>query len=110
MQEYVSMNEFAWLKISKVDLTEKKNAYIAAIKNGNNVLADSIDNEIKSLMYSEPTSEEVEFLNQRYLAAKPQLLENDTYQFIAMNVFVENTTYKSILNCRVNNQHLQIRS
>jgi hypothetical protein len=48
-------------------------------------------------------------LNQLYDANKPALQEDDRYEYISMDVSEDSGSYWGILNCRVNNEHVQVR-
>ena len=49
-------------------------------------------------------------LNSFYESKKPELEQEDTYEFISMDVSEKKQgVYNGILNCRVNDTHKQIR-
>ena len=48
-------------------------------------------------------------LNSIYTSHKPAIDENGTYQFISMDLSQDELTSWGILNCRVNDEHVQVR-
>lgn len=48
-------------------------------------------------------------LNDFYLSKKPQLEQNNTYEFIGMDITEENESFRGILNSRIDGNHIQIR-
>ena len=48
-------------------------------------------------------------LNALYESKKPQLEPTDTYTFIGMDVTEDSGNSRGILNCTVNNAHIQVR-
>lgn len=110
MPEYVSQQENVWLKILDVDTSTERAALVQAIKSGDWQSVDALNDQIRSMIQGQPTVEEVMSLTQYYASKKPKLGEADVYEFIGMNVYGADGEYTSILNCRVNGSHVQIRS
>jgi hypothetical protein len=65
---------------------------------------------ITEFNWIEPVNEEeVQKLNDLYNSLKPSIKDDDTYQFIAMDVTEDSGSFRGILNCRINDEHRQIR-
>jgi len=65
--------------------------------------------EIKAISSVEVFAEEASALNAIYESIKPGLKEGDVYAIIQMDAQHFNGSYTGILNCRVNEGHVQVR-
>jgi hypothetical protein len=84
MRHYVSTEEFVWYE--KIAADTEIGIELIAVQ-----------------------AEELNVLNALYNSKKPIVLESDVYQYISMDVSEDSGSYWGILNCRVNNEHVQVR-
>jgi hypothetical protein len=55
------------------------------------------------------SAEDAKLAQDFYATIKPKLKEGDEYKFLAMSMFIDGDNKMGILNCRVNEDHKQIR-
>lgn len=84
MKHYASQIEFEWLEI---------------------VEAANPEDPTRIAVSEEKASE----LSAIYQSNKPLLQDGDSYQFIGANVSQDSEQSWGILNCRVNDEHIQVR-
>jgi hypothetical protein len=106
MKRYKSTHEDSWIELLNVTITEEQKSILASEN------SDAI-NELKQLI-SQQSQNEVsaglkETLINFYNSIKPELKENDKYELISIDIMETNNIFKGILNCRINNEHKQIR-
>jgi hypothetical protein len=105
--EYISIGEYNWLRLIDVELTEEQ-SMLLSLKNKerSQELIDLINyiNENNKVVLNETELAELVSL---YETLKPA--SETGYEFIDMNVTIENEISRGILNCRINNEHIQIR-
>ena len=106
MKNYQSEIEGVWVEILNVELTEEQDAILASDDEEAIVeLVNWITSEREGPV-SEAKSLE---LSSFYEGIKPELKEDDVYQLISIDLSEENNKFIGILNCRVNEEHIQIR-
>lgn len=110
MKTFESIEEGVWYELKKVQLTpaqeellDSNNPEDAAAKAE---LIKSIQEGIKGEVSAEVAAE----LNAFYLNVKPELSPEDVYILLDVDLTEEVAGgFRGILNCRVNNEHKQIR-
>jgi|LauGreDrversion4_2_1035121.scaffolds.fasta_scaffold1111585_2 hypothetical protein len=94
--------------VLKVELTEEQKALIVSTneedKEAKVALAQSLKSQREGVVPENKTAELVAFYN----TIKPVLKETDDYQLISADLYEANT-FQGILNCRVNQEHIQVR-
>jgi hypothetical protein len=106
MKKFKSTLEGNWVELLPVQLTNsEKMVLLKGEKQEVKVLRD----KIKTEKIGDVDSELVESLNIFYNSVKPELKENDLYHLISIDLLGEGSSYKGILNCRINGDHKQIR-
>lgn len=65
-----------------------------------------VDDELQLIPVNQEKQNELVGL---YNTVKPELEDGSTYQLISMDVSEDSGSYWGILNCRVNNEHVQVR-
>lgn len=65
--------------------------------------------EIKALRESPASQAESLALNEIYESVKPNLEEGQTYSLISIDAHQVEDLYTGIINCRVNEEHVQVR-
>ena len=108
MKNYQSITEGTWVEILKVELTAEQKALMASTneedKEAKVALAQSIKAQREGTVSEDKAAELVAFYN----TIKPVLKETDDYQLISADLS-ESDTFTGILNCRVNQEHIQVR-
>lgn len=109
MKNLQSTEEGTWIEIVFVELTEAEQ-FLLDSNESMDIEAKEALNERILLNKQKPASEEdAKFAQDLYEEVKPELREGDEYKFLAMSLFVDGETKTGILNCRVNEDHKQIR-
>jgi hypothetical protein len=107
MENYQSITEGEWLKIEKVVLTETEIELLKSTKEEDKDAITELLNSKKPIKTILTANESEEFVT-LYNIIKPKLKDGDSYQLISIDV-VKTNALSGILNCRVNNNHEQIR-
>ena len=106
MKKYKSTIENNWIELLNVTITEEQK---------NILLSEDLDaaEEIKELINQQSQNEVTgglkETLVNFYSSIKPELGETDKYQLISINIMENKGIFSGILNCRINDEHKQIR-
>ena len=108
MRHLQSKIEGTWKEIIQVTLTEEQENFIKSSKVSNKE-KKSFMLEINSQTEIELSSEDQLIAETTYLANKPELKKDDTYELIEIDMTLENGLTRGILNCRINGEHKQIR-
>jgi hypothetical protein len=106
MKNYQSEIEGVWVEILNVELTEEQNAILAS--DDKEAIVELV-NWIKSEREGAVSEAKSLELSSFYDGIKPELKEDDVYQLISIDLSEENNKFIGILNCRVNEEHIQIR-
>lgn len=106
--DYISVGENKWLKILEVVLTEEQLEILKLDYSENKEAIDEIYDYINSNNKVEPSESEIVVLLDLYNSIKPKDF-NGIYSFIDMNVTIDNEEPRGLLNCRIGEEHLQIR-
>jgi hypothetical protein len=107
MENYQSITEGEWLKIEKIVLTETEMELLKSTKEEDKDAKTELLKSKKPIKTILTANESEEFVT-LYNNIKPKLKDGDSYQLISIDV-VKTNALSGILNCRVNNNHEQIR-
>ena len=91
MKNYQSISEGFWNEIVIISLTKEQ---------------ISARDFLKTNEKKEVSTKKSKELTAFYETKKPTLEKEDTYQLISVNI---NENFNGIINCRINNEHKQIR-
>jgi NRPS condensation-like uncharacterized protein len=102
MKTLHSKIEGTWIELKKVQLTQEQKDLLKSkdqetinyVKSKREVAAELSDAEIAQAKYNE---------------VKPVLTEDDTYDFIAVDLEIDEDSVSGILNFRLNGEHKQTR-
>lgn len=110
MKNFQSNVEGSWTEIVNVPLTEEQRTLLASRDEADLEEKTALRATIKSQREVAVDDEKATVLNAFYDTVKPALKVNETYSLIGINVSepVENA-FSGILNCRVNEEHKQVR-
>ena len=109
MKVIQSTVETIWKEIVKVELTAEEKSLILSTKEEDKVAKKELMDRLKSERELELDVETSDIAQAIYEANKPTLKSTDTYQLIAVDMQLEGKVGKGIINCRVNEEHRQIR-
>ena len=105
MKNYQSITEGTWVEILKVELTEEQKTILLSSNDKKDLLS-----LIKSKREGKVSIEKKNSLSAFYDSVKPELKEEDIYKLISIDVSdKEDGIFKGVLNCRINEEHIQIR-
>lgn len=106
MKNYNSTTERTWIERVRVELTEEEKTLLMSTNESEQEARKELMVKIKSDSEKEVSSQKATELTKLYNTVKPKLKEGDVYQLIAIDVTENNS---GILNCRVNDEHVQVR-
>ena len=109
MKVIQSTVETIWKEIVKVELTSEDKILMLSTNKEDEVAKKALIDRVKSERELELDVETSATAQAIYESKKPTLKENDTYQLIAVDMQLEGEVGKGIINCRVNEEHRQIR-
>ena len=109
MKTIQSTIETIWKEIVKVELTSEEKALMLSMNKEDEVAKKTLIDRIKSERELELDVETSAIAQSIYEANKPTLKSTDNYQLIAVDMQLEGEVGKGIINCRVNEEHRQIR-
>lgn len=109
MKTIQSTIETIWKEIVKVELTSEEKTLMLSMNEEDKVAKKTLIDRIKSERELELDVETSAIAQSIYEANKPTLKSTDTYQLIAVDMQLEGEVAKGIINCRVNEEHRQIR-
>lgn len=105
MKNIQSMTEGVWTEIKQISLTQEQKNLLHSKD-----VADKVAQQELRDSFRVEVSAEVKFNAELiYTEVKPTLLEGDIYQLIACDIQLEGSVGSGILNCRINEEHKQIR-
>lgn len=111
MKQIQSVTEGVWKEIVKVELTAEEKVLMRSKEDTDKEAKKALMARIKSEreLPLDETSSSV--ATEIYTANKPTLKETDKYQLIAVDISLDETSGvgKGIINCRVNDEHIQVR-
>lgn len=111
MKNLEAIIENSWVELLPVVLTNEQKAIEENTSFEQSVLDAKrlLFEEIQALQKKPADSTSAALAQSAYVANKPILLSTDNYELISTNVSIENNIVSGIINCRVNNEHKQIR-
>ena len=109
MKVIQSTLETIWKEIVKIELTSEEQTLIFSTNEENEVAKKALIDRVKSERELELDVETSAIAQAIYEANKPTLKSTDTYQLIAVNMQLEGEVGTGIINCRVNEEHMQVR-
>lgn len=108
-KKYQSTTEGNWIEILPVELTKEQKQLLMSRKEEDKEAQKELRDLIKSQREGDVLEAKVTELNAFYESKKPELKETDKYQLIAFDCSEHGDSYRGILNCRVNGEHIQVR-
>lgn len=109
MKAIQSTVETIWKEIVKVELTSEEKTLMFSTNEEDEVAKKALIDRVKSERELELDVETSAIAQAIYETNKPTLKSTDTYQLIAVDMRLEGEIGKGIINCRVNEEHRQIR-
>ena len=109
MKVIQSTLETIWKEIVKIELTSEEQTLIFSTNEENEVAKKALIDRVKSERELELDVETSTIAQAIYESKKPTLKSTDTYQLIAVDMQLEGEFGTGIINCRVNEEHVQIR-
>lgn len=109
MKTVQSTVETVWKEIVKVELTEAERVLMRSTSEEDKVAKKALMDRVKSEREVALDIDSTTAAQAIYEAKKPTLKEGDEYQLIAVDMQLEGTIGKGIINCRVNGEHIQVR-
>jgi hypothetical protein len=108
MKNLQSTTENNWVEIKQVTLTQEEKELLRSTSETDKVVKKTLMDRIKAERELVADEADVVLAQAAYDSIKPVLKEGDTYQLIAVNFTIDNGV-RGILNCRVNDGHIQKR-
>ena len=105
MKKLRSTTEGTWVEIKPLILTEEQ---ISLLTSSDAQVEKDLMAEINSQREVSASKADKNLAVSKYAEVKPALEKTDVYELIAIDIVVDETL-SGILNCRVNNEHKQIR-
>jgi t-SNARE complex subunit (syntaxin) len=109
MRNFQSTTEGTWIELLPVQLTEEQKTLMISTNKENEEAKQTLMETIRAQRESIVSSEKQEQLNSFYNLIKPEVGENDVYDFVSANLSKKESKISGILNFRVNGEHKQIR-
>lgn len=109
MRNLQSLQEGVWAEIKPVILTEEQKQLLASSKPEDQEAKLALEQSINEQRYQPVSEEDLTRVQQLYEFKKPVLSETDEYFLIAVDMVLNGPFTNGIINCRVNNEHKQIR-
>ena len=109
MKVIQSTLETIWKEIVKIELTSEEKLLMHSTNEEDEVAKKALIDRVKSERELELDVETSAIAQAIYEANKPTLKSTDTYQLITVNMQLEGEVGTGIINCRVNEEHMQVR-
>ncbi len=109
MRNFQSTTEGTWIELLPVQLTEEQKALMMSTNKEDEEAKQALMGTIKVQREGVVSSEKQEQLNGFYNLIKPEIGEDDVYEFVSINLSKKEGKISGILNCRVNGEQKQIR-
>lgn len=103
MKNIQSINEGQWVEKTPIEMTKEERL---GFLDKNEQTLNSLKNR---KIEKQPNNKELQKAQEIYLANKPVLKDNDTYELISADITIEENKTRGIINYRINGQHKQIR-
>lgn len=108
MKNLQSIEEGKWVELLPFTFTKEEMGLLVS-KNPEDIEAkETLLAKIETKTKKAATKTDAAVAKAKYEEVKPTLKEEDTYELITVDVFIDKTVL-GILNCRVNGEHKQIR-
>lgn len=107
-----SIVEGKWREVVNVALSEEQKQLLESRNPADNEARSALIQSLQDSTMKEITDESVILsLNAEYVKLKPTVSESDAYQLISVDMSLneDNKVISSILNCRINGEHKQVR-
>jgi hypothetical protein len=108
MKNLQSIEEGKWVEFVSVSLTEEEKTLLVSTNSANKEAKEALIAELKSKTTKAASKADAAVAEAKYEEVKPTLEEGETYEFIAMDIALDETA-SGILNFRINGEHKQIR-
>ena len=109
MRNFQSTTEGAWVELLPLQLTEEQKTLMRSTNKEDEEAKQALIETIKEQREGVVSSEKQEQLNGFYNLIKPEIGEDDVYNFLSINLSKKESGISGILNCRVNGEQKQIR-
>ena len=110
MKTFQSIEESVWYELKEVELTQAQEELLMSTDEADLEAQTELIAWIKAEKEGEVSAEKAAELNAFYATVKPELKAEDIYKFIEIDLTEEVAGgFRGILNCRVNDEHKQIR-
>ena len=108
MENFQSTIEKQWVKVNNVELTETEKTLLKSTNEDDKDAKNELLATIKSKRFTNLTATKSKEFVDLYDSIKPTLKDTDVYQLISCDIS-KTDKLSSILNCRINGEHKQIR-
>ena len=109
MKNFQSKEEGTWIEILPVQITKEQRDLLHSTKEEDKEAQQELATLIKSQKGGVVSEEKTASLVQFYNSVKPEIKQGDTYQLISIDLSEKEDKFIGILNCRINEEHKQIR-
>jgi hypothetical protein len=110
MKNFQLVSEKNWVELIPIKLTKEEDNILLLSREEDIELINSILAKLKSEKKEIIEEDKLQLLNSFYNSVKPQLKENEVYELISLDLNEKSENiFTGILNCRINNEHVQIR-
>jgi hypothetical protein len=109
MKNLQSIEEGKWLELVSGELTEAQKKLLVSTNPADKKAKEDLVAELKARKPKAATKADATKAQAKYEEVKPILEAGETYEFIAINIMLDGNSLSGILNCRVNEEHKQIR-
>lgn len=106
MKQLKSTIEEVWIEIKQTPFT---NEQIAIFKSEDTEAKNALEVQIKQQREVTAEENDAAIAKAKYIEIKPIIKDVDSYLFMSMDVTIEPERIRGILNCKVNEEHIQIR-
>lgn len=109
MKNLQSIEEGKWSELVSGELTEAQKKLLASTNPADKEAKEALIAELKTRKPKTATKADATKAQAKYEEVKPVIEEGETYEFIGINVMLDGDSVSGVLNCRVNEEHKQIR-
>lgn len=106
MKQLKSIIEGSWIEIKQEPCTSEE---IAILKSEDTDAKNALRLQIKERTEVIPKDLDAAIANAKYAEIKPIIKDTEVYLFVRMDVTIETERVRGILNCKVNEELIQIR-
>jgi hypothetical protein len=109
MKNLQSLEEGTWIELVQIELTKAEEFLLDSNEEMDIEAKEVLNAKIAADQQKPASKSDAKFAQDFYATIKPKLKEGDEYKFLAMSMFIDGDNKMGILNCRVNEEHKQIR-